>query len=222
MQQKTKDLLSMGKDVMRVLRNYMFDCNITGGFPRDIASHNVPRDLDICVFNWHPNDPAEEKFFDLMVNTLENYYESVEVFDSYEDDEELENTEGHIPSFRQVRKVIKIHHTFNGVKQSVDIILIEDCHPNPSGEYARFNHGERKDTIHKVVNDFDCNVNMFIWNEQEDMPQFIGRDFLRKFTVHHSNLGPERLMKNYRNWIGFSNDLEDATFTEYKYLGRSR
>ena len=223
MHYKNEVLLNMGKLVLSDLRAMLFDCHITGGFARDIASHNIAKDLDICVYNFHPNDPAEEKFYSMLVTQLEGSYNSVEVFDQYPVGEDEDTKDalmakvGRIPEYRQVHSVIKIMHE----GQSVDIIFIEDRHPNPEGMFARFNKGRRMDNIQKVVRCFDCNVNMFIWNEDENMPEYIG-PHLSQFIINHSNLGPERLAKNHQNWIGFSNDLEGESFEEYTYIGRAR
>lgn len=219
MNEHNKKLLDMGMLVLADLRAYLFDCRITGGFPRDVASHNTAKDLDICVFNFHPNDIAESKFYEQLVLQLKDSFDSVEVFDQYPNDEdgqsadEFNNNVGHIPAFRQVHSVIKIVH--EGL--NVDIIFIDDCHPNPCGMYARFNKGARMNCIEYVVSLFDCNVNMFVWDEEQNSPRYIGPN-LRQFVVMHSNLGPERLAKNYRNWIGFSNDLDNATFQPYNYI----
>lgn len=212
----TKDLLSVGKDVMRILRSHMFDCNIAGGFPRDVAAGKTPRDLDICVFNWHPNDIAESILFDKMVDVLESRFEFVEIYDSYVDGSMASST----MKARQIDKVIKVGQTYDSGMHSIDIIFFEDCSPNPVGMFARNNEGYRLDTIKKVVDGFDCNVNMFIWNEQEDMSEYLGRNSLQSLIVHHDTLSPERILKNYSNWVGFSHDLEGNAFNVYKYLGR--
>lgn len=58
------------QQLFRRLNSYLFDFAVLGGYPRDMHYSRQPKDLDICVYNYHPNDIAEIKLTDMLHNWL--------------------------------------------------------------------------------------------------------------------------------------------------------
>lgn len=56
---------------MQKMRELLFDFAILGGYPRDIALGREPKDMDICVYNYHPTDQAEITFSNVLKAWLE-------------------------------------------------------------------------------------------------------------------------------------------------------
>lgn len=60
------------QEVMQKMRELLFDFAILGGYPRDLANGRSPKDLDICVFNFHVGDIAEQRFYEMLRIWLED------------------------------------------------------------------------------------------------------------------------------------------------------
>lgn len=58
------------QDVLKKLQNLLFDFVIAGGYPRDLALGRQPKDVDICIYNYHPEDAAEMKFTEMLYSWL--------------------------------------------------------------------------------------------------------------------------------------------------------
>lgn len=52
------------------METLLFDFAVLGGYPRDIHFGRTPKDLDICVYNYHPYDIAEEQFTRMLRDWL--------------------------------------------------------------------------------------------------------------------------------------------------------
>ena len=190
-------MLEQAKKVLKLLRERMFDAVICGGLCRDTILGSYAKDVDIIVYNWHADDEAEA--------TLKNSFEKAlqEISPSFQRCEAYDEMDNNDFELRQIREVIKAK--ISGV--DVDVIFIEDCHPNPTGSYARFNEGVRRNTILSVLTDFDCPVNMFYYSEEYNMmlhieaahKVFAGvtmQKFCNRF-VCKLNVSVDRLTRNY-------------------------
>ena len=190
-------VLEQAHKVLGLLKNNLFDAVICGGLCRDIVLNTCAKDADIIVYNWHPGDVAEDTLknsFECALQEISPFFQRCEAYGA------MENNDFEL---RQIREVIKAK--VNGV--DIDIIFIEDCHPEPVGMYARFNKGMRRCTIPSVLYDFDCPVNMFYYSEEYKKVLHVDasyaehaaarvRNFCSRF-ICKLNLGDERLVKNY-------------------------
>lgn len=190
-------MLEQAKKVLKLLRERMFDAVICGGLCRDAILGTYAKDVDIIVYNWHANDEAEctlKNNFEKALKEISPFFRRCEAY------EEMDNNDFEL---RQIREVIKAK--VDGV--GIDIIFIEDCHPEPIGMHARFNKGMRRCTLPSVLYDFDCSVNMFYYSEEYKKMLHVDasytehaaarvRNFCSRF-ICKLNLGDERLVKNY-------------------------
>lgn len=58
------------KDLLQKLRELLFDFSVLGGYPRDLAHGKTPKDMDICIYNFHQLYPEESKFFGILLQWL--------------------------------------------------------------------------------------------------------------------------------------------------------
>lgn len=190
-------VLEQAHKVLGLLKDKLFDAVICGGLCRDIVLNTCAKDADIIVYNWHPGDVAEETLkdsFECALQEISPFFQRCEAYGA------MENNDFEL---RQIREVIKAK--VNGVE--IDIIFIEDCHPEPIGMYARFNKGMRRCTLPSVLYDFDCPVNMFYYSEEYKKVLHVEASYdehaaarVKNFCscfICKLNLGDERLVKNY-------------------------
>lgn len=57
-------------DVLKQLKNHLFDFAILGGYPRDLHHGRNPKDMDVCIFNFHSYDNAECVLLDKLIHKL--------------------------------------------------------------------------------------------------------------------------------------------------------
>ena len=190
-------VLEQAHKVLGLLKAKLFDAVICGGLCRDIVLNTYAKDADIIVYNWHPGDVAEDTLknsFECALQEISPFFQRCEAYGA------MENNDFEL---RQIREVIKAK--VNGV--DIDIIFIEDCHPEPIGMYARFNKGMRRCTVPSVLYDFDCSVNMFYYSEEHKKVLHVdasytehaaarARNFCSRF-ICKLNIDDERLVKNY-------------------------
>ena len=191
-------ILEQAHKVLGLLKAKLFDAVICGGLCRDMVLNTYAKDADIIVYNWHPGDVAEDilkNSFECALQEISPFFQRCEAYDA------MENNDFEL---RQIREVIKAK--VNGV--DIDIIFIEDCHPEPIGMYARFNKGVRRCTLPSVLYDFDCSVNMFYYSEEHKTVLHVdascaehaaarARNFCSRF-ICKLNIDDERLVKNFR------------------------
>ena len=227
--QKNGERFSDAKEVLGILNRKMFDAAIVGGFCRDAVLGLDAKDVDIVVYNWHPNDVAEQVLSDGAQVEIERAGFRFRVFETYEDAEDDDFIS------RQIRRVWKLNR--NGFE--IDVIFIEDCHPNPTGMYARFNFGMRRATLESVLLDFDCAINRFYWNAKTGDFQYVnaGNDedqameeiirLLRTFSIR-GNVSEERCQKMFGRFKQFRHmfdiDLQGLTeaFTVKEIKGEDK
>ena len=202
--QKNAERFSDAKKVLQILGQNLFDAAIVGGFCRDAVLGLDAKDVDIVVYNWHKNDIAEQTLCNIAQDQIENAGFNFREFETYE------NAENDDFISRQIRKVWKLNsHGFE-----IDVIFIEDCHPDPTGPYAHFNYGMRRATLESVLRDFDCNINRFFWNaktgefqhlhagENEDQAMEEVIRLLRTFSIRGS-VSAERCHKMFDRFVQF-------------------
>ena len=202
--QKNAERFSDAKEVLGILNRKLFDAAIVGGFCRDVVLGLDAKDVDIVVYNWHPKDVAEQILIGGAQEEIEKAGFRLREFETYEDAEDDDFIS------RQIRMVWKLNR--NGFE--IDVIFIEDRHPNPTGMYARFNFGMRRETLESVLHDFDCVINRFFWNAKTDEFQYIdaGTDadqamteiikFVKVFSIR-GNVSPERCQKMFDRFVRF-------------------
>lgn len=156
-----ENLRLAGVRIQNILSGFLFNSAILGGLARDTYYGVKAKDVDVCVYGFHPNDGAEELLFDKLLDALIAAFPSTVL-----------NWGGSTPSesVHQVVNVITIPEL------NVDIIFYEDCVPaeqasNPM--YARFNIGRRVTSRYDIARQFDCNLNQFAFNKEGDAV-FIG------------------------------------------------
>lgn len=155
--------LETAKDLMAELRAHMFDCCIAGGFPRDMHYGFKPKDIDICIYNWHSLDYAENTMLSMVKSRLAGKGYIIQELLGVASDGREANFADH-----QVERIWKIQG------HDIDVIFYEDCHPNPQGMFANFRKGKRVSSQKQLVDQFDCNLNQYIWSEQDHCSIFIG------------------------------------------------
>ena len=140
-----EELLNIARPALKVLKTHLMTAHVAGGFCRDCILGVSAKDLDIVVYDWHTNDKAEELLHNKAFRELVLLGFTIHEFDTYEDAIDDDFTK------RQIRRVWKL----NKDGRNIDIIFIEDCHPNPEGIYANFNLGQRRNSLASVLHDFD-------------------------------------------------------------------
>ena len=83
--QKNGERFSDAKEVLGILSSKLFDAAIVGGFCRDAVLGLDAKDVDIVVYNWHPNDVAEQVLSDGAQVEIERAGFRFRVFETYED-----------------------------------------------------------------------------------------------------------------------------------------
>lgn len=58
------------KDLLQKMRELLFDFSVLGGYPRDLANGRTPKDMDICIYNFHQDDIAERAFLEMLIKWL--------------------------------------------------------------------------------------------------------------------------------------------------------
>lgn len=157
-----RNLLGEAKAIQEILSKYVIESVVAGGFCRDVLHNEDAKDIDLCVYNYHSNDGAEQMFREMALNELREL--GIRVM-------ELEGiaSDGEVATFAD-HQVERIWMTNIGV----DIIFYEDCHPNPTGSYVNFRQGRRVANPRQLVAQFDCNLNQYYWVDEVDQPVFGG------------------------------------------------
>lgn len=86
------------KELMQKMRELLFDFAILGGYPRDIANNRTPKDMDICVYNYHPTDRAEIMFASMLRKWLEEKDMIREAYDEHHPSATGDNRVYHVVS----------------------------------------------------------------------------------------------------------------------------
>lgn len=199
-----------------MLNSFILDNVVAGGYPRDLAHSLPPKDVDVCIYNFHPVDECEQhmvaKFNDCLKKCLGNPDTSIK----YLGDELLSVTPygrifvGQMASdnpyydTKNIAGVLKLEF-----KDSLpmDLIFREDCHPDGGhGMYARFNKGKPCNSVHHVMADFDVNLNQYIIDPDTNQPVFMGQCEGMVKIVNSGNLTEARgkhLLKKAHdlNWL---------------------
>lgn len=84
--EQPKEVHPTDKNILHVckkLKKGLFDFVIAGGYARDKYYGLLPKDCDICVFNFHPEDTSEAALLEQFVNHMK-YFTKVEVHGEYD------------------------------------------------------------------------------------------------------------------------------------------
>lgn len=54
------------EDVLKKIKEYTFGCMVAGGYCRDVFHGVAHKDIDIIVYNVHPDDFAEQKLIEML------------------------------------------------------------------------------------------------------------------------------------------------------------
>lgn len=57
--------------VLTKLKSLLFDFSILGGYARDLHYGLTPKDIDVCIYNYHPLDHAESQFRQMLLEYLD-------------------------------------------------------------------------------------------------------------------------------------------------------
>lgn len=181
-----------------MLNSFILDNVVAGGYPRDLAHGKQPKDVDVCIYNFHPGDECEQhmvaKFNDCLKKCLGNPDTSVRCLGDV-----LLNVTPYGRLFvgqmasddpyydtKNITGVLKLEF-----KDSLpmDLIFREDCHPDGGhGMYARFSKGKPCNSVHQVMADFDVNMNQYIIDPDTNEPRFMGEYECLVRVVNSGNL----------------------------------
>ncbi|QHJ79446.1 MAG: hypothetical protein [Caudoviricetes sp.] len=84
--EQPKEVHPTDKNILHVckkLKEGLFDFVIAGGYARDKYYGLLPKDCDICVFNFHPEDAAEAALLEQFLNHMKHFTD-VEVHGEYD------------------------------------------------------------------------------------------------------------------------------------------
>lgn len=183
--EKKTDVADVNREVEKVLKliaQHTFGCVVAGGYPRDIHFGLKPKDIDICMYNFHPDDYAERVLLDSLFHKLQDY-KVINISSLFDDKDE-----------EYIVNDARVYAVWNLPELGVDIILYNDCYQWSD-----------------VVNQFDFNLNQFIIpstspdnhhrtgepftpDMQED-PLFVGSHNYSKLVQIKDNLTPDRVAK---------------------------
>lgn len=84
--EQPKEVHPTDKNILHVckkLKEGLFDFVIAGGYARDKYYGLLPKDCDICVFNFHPEDAAEVALLEQFVHHMKHFTD-VETYGEYD------------------------------------------------------------------------------------------------------------------------------------------
>lgn len=170
------------EDVLKLIKQHTFGCVVAGGFCRDTFFGVTPKDIDICVYDFYPDDYAEGVLLQSLKHELDKlgvgFTNVSSQFDEC-DEEYLVND-------------ARVHEVWKLAGLNVDIILYNGCK-----------------TWRDVVMKFDFNLNQFYlpstvpdfdserpYNPSlEEAPVYVGVGELSELIQIKDELTPERVHK---------------------------
>lgn len=181
---------SMGKpkptveDVLKLIKQHTFGCVVAGGFCRDTFFGVEPKDIDICVYDFYPDDYAEGVLLQSLQHELDKLGVGFTNVSSQFDESCMD--EEYIVNDARVYEVWKL------AGLNVDIILYNGCK-----------------TWRDVVMKFDFNLNQFYlpstvpdfdgerpYNPSlAESPVYVGVGELSELVQIKDELTPERVAK---------------------------
>lgn len=189
--------LVAAKEILSIFKKYMNDACIAGGYARDLYYGVNPKDIDIVVCNFHPNESNESLLLSLCLEEVGRKYKFSSLLGDSAQDEDSSFNDSNV----RVRQVYEVYHFDCGV----EVILYEDLHPTSDSSYYR-GMGARMNNIHAVISEFDYNINQFILDDEYN-PKFIGRKHPDKYGLVklRDDLTDERESRMELKWLAFRN-----------------
>lgn len=172
------------EDVLKLIKQHTFGCVVAGGYCRDTFFGVTPKDIDICVYDFYPDDYAEGVLLQSLQHELDKLGVGFTNVSSQFDEDCAD--EEYIVNDARVYEVWKL------AGLNVDIILYNGCK-----------------TWRDVVSKFDFNLNQFYlpstvphfdseseYNPSlEESPVYVGVGELRELIQIKDELTPERVAK---------------------------
>ena len=179
-----------------MLNSFILDNVVAGGYPRDLAHGKQPKDVDVCIYNFHPGDYAEMHLVEGLQKSLKKCLDNPDTSIKCLGDELLSVTPygrifvGNMSSddpYYDTKNIAGVLKLVFKDSLPMDLIFREDCHHSGGhGMYARFNKGKPCNSVHHVMADFDVNLSQYIIDPDTNQPVFMGKD---EGTVHIVNSG---------------------------------
>lgn len=119
------------EQVLKLIAEHTFSCVVAGGYARDKFFGVEPKDIDVCVYNFHQGDEAELMLLNMLwkkllphgVRNLSDCHDAEETYDDTD---------------------CRVAWVWNIPNLDMDLIFYKDC-----GNFS------------DVLNKFDCNLNQF-------------------------------------------------------------
>lgn len=199
---------SMGKpkptveDVLKLIKQHTFGCVVAGGFCRDTFFGVTPKDIDICVYDFYPDDYAEG----VLLQSLQHKLDKLGVGFTNVSSQFDECDEEYLVNDARVHEVWKL------AGLNVDIILYNGCK-----------------TWRDVVMKFDFNLNQFYlpstvpdfdserpYNPSlEEAPVYVGLYPLDELWQTKEGLTHERIVKMQDKFTHFYPALPNQVMSEF-------
>lgn len=182
------------EEVLKLIKQHTFGCVVAGGYARDAFFGVEAKDIDVCVYNFHPEDDAEVKLLAMLWGKLLPHG-VVNLSSQFEGDSEYEINDS------------RVAFVWNIQQLDMDLIFYNDCKKWSD-----------------VVSKFDCNLNQFYLpstvpdntfdGEQQynpsldEAPVYVGNHPLEElvFIKPLEELSPERIAKMEQKHMGFFPD----------------
>lgn len=197
-------------DVLKVIKQHTFGCVVAGGYCRDSFFGVEPKDIDVAVYNFHPDDYAEKILLDNLWRQLEKLgVKNLSHFIEGGDEEYIVNDP-------------RVHMVWNIPQLNLDLIFYNNCK-------------SFTDVIHK----FDFNINQFYlpstvpdgtWDtgreynpSLDEAPVYVGHYPVDELWQTKSDLTAERRLKMLNKFAAFypnklaliQSELYDDDFSPY-------
>lgn len=87
------------EDVLKKIKEHTFGCVVAGGYCRDVFHGVAHKDIDICMYNFHSNDRAEQVLMNMLWTWLRDNVtiENISQHDNPYDGEERIEFVWHLP-----------------------------------------------------------------------------------------------------------------------------
>lgn len=175
------------EDVLKLIKQHTFGCVVAGGYCRDTFFGVTPKDIDICVYDFYPDDYAEGVLLQSLQHELDKlgvgFTNISSQFDEGCADEE------YIVNDARVYEVWKL------AELNVDIILYNGCN-NFMDVVSKFDFNLNQFYLPSTVPNFFSDYTEFEYNPSlEEAPVYVGVGELSELIQIKDELTPERVVK---------------------------
>lgn len=149
------------QQLISLLTEHNLTFGVFGGYPRDLKHGAVPKDLDLIIYNFDPNNDQNMLGFERLSDFIEN--QDLLAVDPYELSKAADPLK--YPINKRMLEVIKL-------KCKVDIIVML-----PKYRY-----------LTEVTRDFDLNINQYVFSLTKEVVTFVGQNegtlqYTRNFEI---------------------------------------